>query len=82
MELVGRAGHIAPFAHFAFWLLVVYGSATAFGLRRGVLFVCVYVASYLALSRMQYGLLWFVPVVAVLDIIMAFMIMKNDAWLR
>jgi len=78
MELVGRAGHIAPFAHVSFWILVVYGSAKAFGVRRGVLFVFVYVGAYFALSQVQYGVLWFVPFVALLDIVMVFMILAND----
>jgi hypothetical protein len=77
---MGSQGIAAWIAQIAFGLLLVFGIATG-ELRRAVaaLFVVLWVVGYAGLPRLStFGGLFVTPYVALLDIVLVFLVFKQD----
>jgi hypothetical protein len=68
-------------AHITFWVLIVVGWDDLGPLRIGVL-VAIWIGGLLGLSHIPFGAGLFVPLVAVLDIVLVFMVFKGDVRLH
>ena len=66
--------------HIAFWVLIIWGwAADGLSIATRVTFLALWVAGYVALPRLlTYGDWWFAPYVAVLDIVILFIVMKDN----
>jgi hypothetical protein len=68
-------------AHVAFWVLAVVGWDELGTVRVGV-FAAIWIAGFLGLPHVPYGAGLFVPLVAVLDIVLVFMVFEGDVRLH
>jgi hypothetical protein len=63
----------------AFWVLIIWGwAADGFSLATRITFVALWIAGYVLFPYLPNGSAWFAPYVAILDIILIFIVLKDN----
>ena len=63
-----------------FWILIIWGwAADGFTLATRITFLALWIAGYVLFPYVPNGNWWFAPYVAVLDIVMIFIVIRDNA---
>lgn len=75
--MVGSAAIAGVIAHLAFWVLLLVGWSEL-GWRKAIVFVAFWLAGLLGLPLFPNGGLFFMPLVAILDVALVLLVFKGD----
>lgn len=65
--------------HVTFWVLIIWGwAADGFAVSVRVTFLALWIAGYVLFPYLPNGAWWFAPYVAVLDIVLVFIVLKEN----
>lgn len=63
-----------------FWILIIWGwAADGFTLATRITFLALWIAGYVLFPYFPNGYSWFAPYVAILDIVMIFIVIRDNA---
>ena len=66
--------------HITFWILIIWGwAADGFTLATRITFLALWIAGYVLFPYIPNGGWWFAPYVAILDIVMIFIVIRDNA---